>query len=349
MGLFSKKEEVNPLENKTEEDLYGKQSLDDAIESLEGDLNKKNNPLVERKKEILEKEVDIRRYKDPEGLTVQKMKIGLWLVEKRKFMRGIVYGVLIVISGVTWFNFFFTFGNYLLFGIREDQLLLRGMVETTVVNHQYLIERSANEMKISNVQIFKNDDKYDFLVQLDNVNDYFWGRFDYYFVSNNKEFGHAEGFILPGEKKFVVALGHDLGFLPSNVKVNIENLFWTRVNKHKYPNWNDFRDTHLNFKINDVVFTPAKETLLTEKLNLSDLHFTVNNDTPYNYWAVNFIILLKGQSGKVVAVNKYILENVMSENIYDIGVTWSGDIAGVKDVLILPDVDITRNDIYIDF
>lgn len=352
MGILGKKEEINPLETKTAEDIYGSKTIDSTDNYITHEIDKENEDetsFQKRKKEILAREINIKAYKDPEGLTLQKMSIGLWLVEHRKIMWGIVYAFLIIVSGVTWFNFFFTFGNYLLFGIREDQLLLRGMIETEIISHRELEERGARDIKVSRVQVFKNDGKYDFLVQLDNVNPDFWGNFDYFFKDNDAEFGHAQGFVLPGEEKFIVSLGHEFDFFPADARLVIQNLSWKRVNKHKYPNWKEFRDVHLNLKISDVVFTPAPESQLSEKINLSDLKFTVHNDTPYNYWDVGFIILLKAQGGKVMGINKYILENVMSEEIYNIAVTWPGMISNVKDVVILPDVNITRDDIYIDF
>ncbi|OGF28574.1 hypothetical protein A2331_04220 [Candidatus Falkowbacteria bacterium RIFOXYB2_FULL_34_18] len=350
MGLFSKKEEINPLENKSAEDLYGSGSF--QAENLENSLMNQDEKFKKNQKDIRgrgEKEVNLKRYKDPEGLTVRKMTIGLWFVEHRKMMINTFYGLLVLIGVATWGLFFYTFGSYLLFGIREDQLLLKGIIETNIVDHQYLVSRGAKELKIDRVQILKIDGKYDFLVQIENPNKEYWAEFDYVFFTKNQEFGRARSFILPGEQKFILSLGQEFDFVPLTAGINIENVSWSRINKHTYPDWQEFRNTHLNFKIEDIVFTSAKETLLTEKINLSDLKFTVHNDTPYNYWNINFVILLKGQSNQIVGVNKYVLENVASEGVYNINVAWPGRIADVKNVFVFPEVDVTRDDIYIDF
>src|SRR3989339_185150 len=133
MGLFSKKEEINPLENKSAEDLYGSGSF--QAENLENSLMNQDEKFKKNQKDIRgrgEKEVNLKRYKDPEGLTVRKMTIGLWFVEHRKMMINTFYGLLVLIGVATWGLFFYTFGSYLLFGIREDQLLLKGIIERNI-------------------------------------------------------------------------------------------------------------------------------------------------------------------------------------------------------------------------
>jgi len=317
---------------------------EDGLSTGDGSDEEDSEDLDSKKKKV-----NIKRYKDPLGLTLQRMKIGLWFVKNRKLMRNIFYGFLAMIGLVTWSSFFYTFGDYLIFGIREDQILLKELIDTEMVSHDYLEMKSAKPLQYNQVKILKNNDKYDFFIELQNPNKEYFAEFDYNFIVNNKELGSNEGFVLPGEQKIILSLGQEFDFVPTTVRVNIENISWLRINKHKYPNWKEFRDIHLNFKTEDIVFTSAKESSLTEKLDLSDLKFTINNDTPYNYWNAGFVIMLQGQNNSIIGVNRYTINELMSEKVYNVNVTWPGRIPSVRKVIILPEIDITRDDIYIDF
>jgi hypothetical protein len=52
---------------------------------------------------------------------------------------------------------------------------------------------------------------------------------------------------------------------------------------------------------------------------------------------------------RVVGVNKYTLENIMSGQSRQIRVTWPGRLDNVNGVDIRPEINITRDDIYLKF
>lgn len=315
------------------------------------DEKQKNQDEIKQEKntESMPQKINIKRYKDPEGLTVGKMAIGLWLVEHRKHLIMIPIVLLIFVSAITWIYTLYCLGFYIGWGMKEDQKSVSDLLRPNLAGHDFVLSRSAQDLQFQPVQIIELDNKkYDFLVRYKNPNKKFWAKFEYYFKVGDIEFDHGSAFILPGETKYLLALAKELVGQPTGVKFHINNLNWARINLHKYPDWEKFYNEHLDIAISNIKFTPAKATILTEKLNLNDLHFTADNNTAYNYYGVNFIILLYNR-GKVIGASKYILNNFMSGQIREIKVTWPGRLGRVDDIEITPEINITRDDIYIKF
>ncbi len=295
------------------------------------------------------KNVNIKRYRDPEGLTVSKMEFGLWLVEHRKQLLMIPKIFLILFSAVTLIYSIYGFTYYIGWGMKEDQILANELVKPNLVGHEYFIARSARNLQYGKVQIIDlGEKKYDFLVKVINPNQKHSAEIIYCFKEKDKEFYRSSNFILPGEEKYILALGQEFAGSPTGVVFYMEEIAWRRIDSHKYPDWEKFRDEHLNIGISDIKFTPAKSTILTEKLNLNDLKFIAANNTAYNYWEVDLVILLLRQS-KVIAVNEYVLNNFKSGQIREVNVTWPGQLGRVDNTIVIPEINIVQNDIYIKF
>jgi len=295
------------------------------------------------------KKVDIRQYRDPEGLTLEKMEIGLWLVKHRQHMINILRGFLILVCVVAWGRFLYVFGYYTVAGMRSDQKNIAAIVNTDIVGHDYFIARSPREIVSGPVELIGSaDDKYDLAVEISNENKEYWADFDYYFKVGDREFGHKRDFVLPGEKKYILDLNEDSAGIKGNITMNISRIDWTRVDPHKYHDWENYRNDHLNISVSGVKFTPAQSTVLTEKLHLNDLSFTVTNKTPFNYWQANFNILLLG-SNRILGVNSHVLNNFMSGETREVSATWPGMLGNINNIVITPDINITRDDIYIKF
>lgn len=310
----------------------------------------KDNTSEENQKiDINPQEADIKRYKDPEGLTMGKLKVGLWLIENRKNLLFVLYGILIIVSVLTWPLFFYTFGSYVIKGMNDDELLISQMVNQKTLTHEMVMAQAPQDLIYQSVQSLKlSDGKYDFLVQIKNPNDRYWGRINYSFVAGDEKIGEFQGFVLPGESKYLLALGQEVGSNPAGVKLYVDSVNWQHVNLHKYPDWNQFRDDRMKFSFSDISFTPAQTTILTEKLDLNTLDFVVSNDSAFNYWNVDLIIFLyKGNN--IIGVNKYSLGEFMSGETRNIQSTWPGELLRVDDVVVVPEIDITKDDIYIKF
>ncbi|MCD4761963.1 hypothetical protein K8R32_03295 [bacterium] len=363
VNLINKKNKKQPnFKTKSEEELFGskiseKKNAENKIEEKVDEVEDEVDEIEDKKEKEEEAEViiidpekaDIGRYHDPEGLTVKKMGIGLWLVENRKNMLTLLYGFLIIIGVITWSIFIYTFGLYIMKGMNNDELMLSGIVAENIPGHEFALARSAQPLATQVPQIIKlPENKYDILVQIKNPNVHYYAVFEYYFEFEDGELGLSENFILPGETKYLLSLGHDMDRFPSSIRFVFDKLKWKRIDTHIIPDWSRFKFDHLNIDIEDIEFTPAKTSILTEKMALNSLKFTIKNNTAYNYYRPYFTILLFGSS-RIIGVNKYLAEKFMSGEERTADVTWPGRLDRVREAVIVPEINITRDDIYIEF
>jgi hypothetical protein len=318
----------------------------EVVESSEYELGEKI-PEKKKVKKEKRKKVNVEQYKDLEGITIKKLTLGLWLVEHRRLISTLFYGFIAGIAVLSWGYFILSLGGYLIFGMREDQKIIGEIVSGGEVNHGVVLQQAPKNLRFGNVKIINLDDnRYDFLVEVSNVNKQHWASFDYHFISNGEDIGHAEGFILPSESKYIYLLGEKLGRRPSGVEVRIENLSWNRIDKAEYPNWDSFYEDHLRLKITDKEFIPESLSELSEKLDLNILRFNITNDTAYSYWEVELSIRLMSRN-TIIGAEKLIVDNLMSGETREVEITWPGKLSKVGDIVIYPEVNIVDESVYI--
>jgi hypothetical protein len=296
------------------------------------------------------KKVNIGRYQDPEGLTVEKMAIGLWLVRNRKHFLFILIVVLSVISVITWGRFLYVYGSYVIFGMKADNELARGIVTHTAAGHEFFKSRAPVDLEFSSLQIVKGgNDKYDFLIKVTNPNNKYWAEIESHILAGEAQTEGYKNFVLPNESKFILATGEDVERLASNAKFIIDRIGWHRIDRHIYPDWNSFSEEHLSITVDNIEFTPADKTVMTEKIPLNNLEFTAYNNTAYNYWSVDLNIIIYGARGNLLILNKHSVNSFMSAEKRTVNITVPGDFPLVGEILIVPEVNITQDDIYIKF
>jgi len=300
---------------------------------------------------------EVEQYKDIEGLTTKKLNLGLWYVEHRQFFKKIIIACLIVISAVSWSYTLYGLAYYVVRGMDEDELLVSQLLQTNIVSHDYLVQVGAKELRYFPVNVLMSaNGKYDLAVRVQNINERWYAEFDYYFLAGNKIVGRTHSFILPMEEKYLMALSQEFGrrdagvspSKPNNVQLVIENLGWSRINRHKIPDWQDYKNSRLNIIVEDAKFTPAGKSKLSEKVNLNQVDFKAINKTAYNYWQVDFqIALIRGMD--IVGINKISLNEFMSGEDRPVQIRWPGKINRVGKVEVAPELNIMRDDIYIKF
>lgn len=313
--------------------------------------NKSNNQTVKPQptaKSVGDLPADIKEYKDQENISLRKMKIGLWLVENRPVFIKIFYGILIAVSIVTWSIFVWTFGSYVISGMQQDEKNAAELVKSEGV-HNILPAIKARPLEYGAFEsISTADGKIDLVAEVRNPNDKYWAELTYYFLLDGKELGRSSSFLLPGEKKYLLALGQSYEGSAGGAELKIEQVKWRLLNAHEFPDWDKFQQDRLNIEITDKKFTPAHSTILTEKINLNECAFTAINNTAFNYREARFIIVLFS-NGRIIGANKYIFDNFLSGDKKEVKVTWLGRLDNVDEIYIAPDINILNNDIYLKF
>lgn len=312
---------------------------------MDNNKQKKQKNKQNTKEQI--KPINIEKYQDPEGITIKKLHFGLWFVEHRRQLLNILTGILIFISVVSWSYTIYGFGYYLLWGMRDDAIMVTQLVNSNIIGHSYVEGKSAKDLIYFTPQVFQSSkQKYDFLVQIKNANKRHWAKFEYYFIVANENLDHGYGYILPDESKYFMSLAHQLSSRPITAQFIIEKVEWNKIDPHVIMDWEAYRNERFDFTINDIKFTPAGTSGLSEKISLNSLEFSATNNSAYSFWDVNFVILLY-KRGVIIAANKYTLDEFMSGQTRKILASWPGNIGRVDNVEIMPAVNINDEDIYI--
>ena len=309
-----------------------------------------NNQDNNQKRNNQKNKVDITKYKDLEGVTLNKLKFGLWFVAHRRHFRMLLIIFLIVISAIFWTYSIYGFAYYLSRGMEEDNKLLRELAQINAVSKDFIERLKPKDLRTFPVKMIKlPGGKFDFAVKIKNVNNRHWGEIEYYFLAGDEEVGKASGFIFPGEEKYLLALGQELKLRPMNAQFKIKKLNWYRINAREIPDWVEFSDNRLkDIIVSDVKFLPSYKSGLSEKISLNHLEFNVFNHTAYNYWSIDFNILLF-RGSNIISVNRYKLKEVLSDQDRQVGISWPGPLGLIDKVEVIPEVNIMADDIYIKY
>lgn len=306
------------------------------------------SPENQNLKTGVEPKVNLEKYQDLEGVTLGKLEFGLWYIEHKGFFYRLIVAVLVVVASATWSYSIYHFAYYLAKGMKDDELMVREMILTDV-GHSYVAQISARPLEyFPPAVVDSGNGRYDFAAEIKNVNPRHWGQFRYWFVADGQAVGVNDSFILPGEGKFLLALGVELPGRPASVKLETGDLNWQRIKPREIPDWESFKNDRLKIAVADVKFTPARSSGLSEKINLSQLEFSAANDTAYNYAKVSFDALLYGY-GNLAAVNRFTLENFRSGEKRPVVVSWPGAFSRIDKVDVVPEINIMDKGNYLRF
>ncbi len=293
--------------------------------------------------------VDLRKYHDLDGMSVAKLDLGLWYVENKTKIVQLVYFFIFLLAIFSWSYFFYQAGIYVYKGIATNNSIIQSFFSYNLPSYSYYTQNKAQDLQLYPVKsILGIGNKRDIVAQIKNPNQHYYAHFNYYFLNNNKKIGKNKGFILPNETKNLVSLGQDIPKTIGGMRLIIDDIVWTRVNPHYFGIWDKFQKNHLNFKFTNVSFTPSKNSSLTEKMPLNTLSFHLENNAGFNYWNLPLIISLYSYSD-LVSIATYEANDLESKSNRLVNFTWPGNLPNITDIKIIPNLDITKDDIYKDF
>lgn len=283
----------------------------------------------------------LKNYHDLGGLTVEEMNFGLWLSEKKHLMKKIAFFFLLA---VTIFFVVYSVYAYTLYFLqsREAKNLFADPAGE-------IVYRSViSDLEPSNLQVFQNSNRYDLAVNVRNPNDKYISSFSYCFTLAAVDIVCGRTFLLPGASKYVLVLNQELPAGASGLEFKITGANWQRVDAHRIPDWSQYAASRLNFAIANINFSHAAENSLTAKVPLNSLAFTITNQSSYGYYEVPVSILFyNGDS--LVGVNNYLFKDFKSGETRRAELTWSGNLEGVKGVVIVPDLNISDDKIFLNY
>lgn len=278
-------------------------------------------------------EIDLNKYRDPSGLSLSKINFGLWLSEKRKAISRIIITLLTLIS-----IFFFSYStyNYILYFLHQDDAQGEDIVISASRNQ-------VSDLVISEAQALKINGYYDFVATLQNPNERFRADFTYCFLNSGEEIVCERGFILPEDKKYLLAFNKEMAQSLGDVKMEIRDISWKRVDNREIPNWQAFYQERLNLSFDNIKITPG-----VTGGSRNYLEFVITNNSAYSYQQVPLNIVFY-KDYQIVGVNRYFANNLMSGERRPVRLSWSTALSGVNKSEISPDLNILDESAYLKY
>lgn len=284
---------------------------------------------------------DLKKYHDLGGLTIKEMNFGLWLSEKKHLMKKIALFFLFAV--VIFFVVYSAYGYVFYFLQTKNANNLLADNAGTIAYHAQIDALAPDA-----IQIFKNNDRYDLAVNIKNSNDKYNASFGYCFTKGGADIACGQSFILPGGNKYVLALNQELAAGAGGLEFKITSAGWQRVDVHQIPDWSQYAAARLNFSITNINFSNASASGLSAKVPLNTLEFTITDQSSYGYYEVPVNIFFYNNDN-LVGVNNYLFKNFKAGETRRAALTWPGDLGGVKSVVIVPDLNIIDNKIFLNY
>jgi len=241
-------------------------------------------------KDSVKKDLDLNKYEDLEGMTLNKMKFGLWLSLNRKRIWRFIIIALIAISALMFVYSIYNYAYYFLYGRQADKNLLNEITSYQVDLNTYRDVNSPKDLVIGSISTFSVQGEYDFLIPLTNSNLKHTGTFNYCLqASDDTNIFCGSGFILPGTNKNIIIVGQELKAKPQNTKLVISDLFWRRLNAHTIPDWQAYQNEHLNLQISNLKYSAPVNG---SKSPFHTLSFMATNFSSYHFARLPLDILL---------------------------------------------------------
>lgn len=278
-------------------------------------------------------------------LTEDKLKWGYWWVthkvQVRRWFTVFLLFVDLVLVGYAGFGFADWF-----FGSGEVERRQIAQMSRPAINYDFFRQKFAPiDFEVEDAIVLNAGDKtYDFIARATNPNSRWWLTFDYRFESAAGETITQRAWLLPGDTKWLDALGVKSDVRPGTAKIVIENPVWHRVNMHMTrPDYVTWAQQRLNFQIAEVAFAPPSPQ---DTLAINRARFTITNDTGFGYFKTGFFVTLLSGS-RVVGVNKVVISDLRPGERRPVEVSWFFDLPGVSKVDVRPIVNIFDEKNYI--
>jgi hypothetical protein len=271
-----------------------------------------------------------------ENLSNDQLKAGYWYVTHRVILRKVGIMILAIFSGIL-----------LLFGVkglvdyyimdRPTRLAIESSIVNPKLNNNLLKEiNTPRTLQIIETNVIKKDDKvYDIATEVFNPNAQWYVKsFDYYYKLGDEKTNTKEGYILPGQNKFVLYLNYRATGNFSGAQIMIENIEWEKV-----ANYAEMQEKFISFVFEDATILSPNQSGLSDNEKIANLSFTVLNKSTYNYHEPKFIIFLY-KGGSLEAVTQTVLDSIMSGEKKTDSFNLFQSIPRGTDMIIVPDINI---------
>ena len=258
------------------------------------------------------------------NLTDKQLKLSYWYISHKLKIRRYTTIFLIVAAAVFWLLFGWQMADFIV-NYNQDQYNIGRMLFTASPYADLLDQAKPQNLSISDTQTFSEENgRYDFLADITNPNNSWLVTFDYRFSDGEKPSAYKQGFIMPGEEKYLMDLGHD----DNASKLEIINLRWKRVSKVE-----SIINDRLRFEVSEEKLyagTAAGEP--------NRVVFKMANHSAFSFWSVGAQVFLYSAGG-LVSVNYIDVKQFRAGETRQVEVDWNYRLPGIDSIEVRPELN----------
>ena len=178
--------------------------------------------------------------------------------------------------------------------------------------------------------------KYDIYGEVENPNNDFGSdRFQYTLTlkdssGNVKAVKSGTGFILPGEKKYIVENNVESVSLPASAELEVKD-----------PNWVEFA----GYEKPQLKIVNKNYNEISSGLGFSEAVGLLKNESPFDFSVIKIRVVLKDSDGKIMALNSTEISTVKSGENREFRAFWSSKFSGiVSNMEVQAEVNVFNSD-----
>ena len=261
-------------------------------------------------------------------VSMKKLSFGLWYLRHRRLFLSFLIGIFVLVSMSGWIYGFYGLGHYFIFDREQDRLSLAEMFKTGV---NFLAGRTNQALSVSAVKII-GDSPSSLLAEIYNPNNRATAHFVYSFMANGQAIVQRDGFVLPGQHKYLVALDQKV---PAGAAVTlvISQAGWQKINPRQIADWPDFLAKH-----DQLIISDSQISLMSGSGQpVTQIKFQLSNRTSYGYWSVP-VLILAYQGENLTSVNELVLAKLKSGETQSVSFAWP-ELKNADRLEIVPIID----------
>ncbi len=270
----------------------------------------------------------------------KNLKLSYWIVSHKILLIKLGIFIIILFNVLIFSISIFIFSKLYIFEYQNYKNNLNILSNTSQIL-KTLRPYGKNDIKQLNLEgtfVFDNNGKYDFLALFTNPNPNYMANFEYRFVTIAGNTDWKKSFILPGSQKYLYHFSFESEQPLSDTQVEFRNFKWKRIVKY-----NEFAKEHLNFNFTNKEFL---QNLENEKIN-AKIKFTIQNNSVFSFKELGLLILFENNS-EIVAADYIKKQNILANKQYPVEISIYKDIGNASQFLIVPDVNILDQNLYIE-
>ncbi len=274
-----------------------------------------------------------------------------WIVTHKILLRNLMIMALIAIDAILIVYAVFQFGSYLFAGSpREDALVIALAKRLQISSVNRLQATAPTPLVLGSAQTFDGGNgTVDFAAEVQNTNANWYATVHFNFtLDGDKTTDTQTTFVIPGEHKYLLALGQKNTSVLTSTSLQVVDISWTRIDPHVVADIPNFIKSHATFDITGATFTPqgviSAGAVDTNPGN--QITFSISNRTAFNFYEVPLQILLM-RGGNVIGFEYITVKDFKTFETRQIDLRNYVTGMTVDDIQIIPTVDVFDNNVYV--